>query len=124
MKRLVLLASIGFWLAMAAIWAAASWLPAPAPQVSEEPPAAPAEKLYTTAEIARHDSASSCWLIVAGRVYDVTAYIGEHPADPDTILRYCGKDATRGFDTKDRGRPHSGAARRLLEDYFIGRVSD
>jgi hypothetical protein len=122
MKRAVLLASVAFWFGMAAIWAASLWLAPTVPQVSP-PPATAGATLYTTAEIDRHESAASCWLIIAGRVYDVTSYIDEHPADPDTILRYCGKDGTTGFETKDRGRPHSSRALRLLEEYFIGEVA-
>jgi cytochrome b involved in lipid metabolism len=78
---------------------------------------------FTWDEIAPHSGSGSCWLVIDGRVYDVTAYVGEHPADPDTILRYCGKDSTEPFDTKDRGRPHSDHARRLLERYRIGEVA-
>ncbi len=118
MKRLVLGASIAFWIAMATIWIFAAW----APPVSQPATAEATNAEYTAAEVAAHRDASSCWLIIGGEVYDVTSYIDEHPANPRTILDYCGKEATRGFDTKDRNRPHSDEAQRLLDRYRIGRL--
>ena len=36
----------------------------------------------TQAEITQHGSAGSCWVIISGKVYDLTSYIGIHPAGP------------------------------------------
>ncbi|WP_395018727.1 cytochrome b5 domain-containing protein [Dongia sp.] len=119
MKNLVLGAGLSFWIAMAAIWIFAAW----APPVTQPATADAAKAEYTAAEVAAHGDAASCWLIINGQVYDVTAYIDEHPANPRTILDYCGKEATRGFDTKDRDRPHSDAAARLLDRLRIGALS-
>lgn len=78
---------------------------------------------YTQAEVAANNSAASCWLVVEGKVYDVTSYIGRHPGG-DEILEGCGQpDATNLFETKGgRGVPHSGSAEAQLESYLIGEL--
>ncbi len=118
MKWIVLTASAAFWLAMTAVWSSAGWSPASLRQTAQVADAAgPA---FDAEEVAEHDGAASCWMIIDGAVYDLTAYIEVHPANPKTILKYCGQDGSRGFATKDRNRPHSAEARKLLEKYRIG----
>jgi cytochrome b involved in lipid metabolism len=79
---------------------------------------------FSLDEIARHDQPADCWLLIGGRVYDVTSYIASHPAPRRTITDYCGGESTEAFETKERGRPHSSRAKQLLETYFIGNVAD
>ncbi|KAF2500662.1 hypothetical protein BU16DRAFT_502639 [Lophium mytilinum] len=52
----------------------------------------------TGADIAKHDSRDSCWVIIHGRAYDVTEFLPEHPGGPKIILKYAGKDATEEFE--------------------------
>ncbi|KAK9458907.1 FMN-dependent dehydrogenase-domain-containing protein [Lipomyces oligophaga] len=49
-------------------------------------------------EVAKHNSKESCWVIVHGKVYDVTEFLPEHPGGQKIILKYAGKDATKEFD--------------------------
>ncbi|KAI3529841.1 FMN-dependent dehydrogenase [Colletotrichum abscissum] len=49
-------------------------------------------------DIAKHNSADSCWVIVHGKAYDVTDFLPEHPGGSKIILKYAGKDATEEFD--------------------------
>jgi cytochrome b involved in lipid metabolism len=76
-------------------------------------------------ELAKHNSSSSCWLLISGKIYDVTNFIIQHPGGEGTILSSCGTDATVAFNTKDRpnGRPHSANANAMLADYFIGNLN-
>ncbi len=69
----------------------------------------------TPEEVAKHNTPQSCWLIVNGKVYDVTNYIALHPAGARPILEYCGKDATQAFAAY-----HSSRAWSLLEYFYIG----
>ena len=125
MRWIVVIASAAFWLAMGAIWSFAGWAQSLAPQTAQAPDAAAQGSSFTAAQVAAHSSADSCWLVIRGRVYDVTDYIEVHPAEPKTILDHCGQDGTTAFDTKDRKRSqrHSKAAERMLEDYFIGTLT-
>jgi cytochrome b involved in lipid metabolism len=47
-------------------------------------------------EIAKHSTESDAWIIVDGKVYDVTDYIDLHPGG-DAILRNAGLDSSEGF---------------------------
>ena len=79
-----------------------------------------AEKQIAMAELAAHASALNCWMAIEGVAYDFTAYLPKHPSDPKVFLKYCGRDGTVGFRTKDAGRPHSPYARGLLNEYKVG----
>lgn len=67
----------------------------------------------TGEEVAKHNSAESCWVIVHGRAYDVTEFLPEHPGGMKIILKYAGKDATEEYepihppDTLDKYLDHS-----------------
>jgi len=52
----------------------------------------------TGAEVAKHASRESCWVIVHEKAYDVTGFLDEHPGGPAVILRHAGRDATDEFD--------------------------
>ncbi|KAL2823629.1 FMN-dependent dehydrogenase-domain-containing protein [Aspergillus cavernicola] len=51
-----------------------------------------------TDEIAQHNSEQSCWVIIHGKVYDVTEFLPHHPGGAAVVLEYGGKDATEEYD--------------------------
>ena len=77
----------------------------------------------TMAEISKHNSASDCWLLISGKVYNVTTFIPMHPGGESTIITYCGQDATVAFDTKGGRGAHSQNARDILASYYIGNLN-
>lgn len=52
------------------------------------------------AEVAKHNTVSDCWMIISGKVYDVSNYAGAHPGGAQNIASSCGTDATQAYDTK------------------------
>lgn len=74
----------------------------------------------TTSELAKHASGSDCWLLISGKFYDVTEYMGQHPGGTQNILRACGTDATQAFATMDGRGGHSAQAYGDLEHYLLG----
>ena len=76
-------------------------------------------KRYTRKEIAKHNSRDDLWIIVKGKVYDVTTYLPVHQGG-DAILKWAGKDATKGV----YGPQHPTTVPKLLERYYIGEVQD
>ncbi len=48
--------------------------------------------LYTAAEVATHNKDSDLWLIIQGKVYNVTKFIDEHPGGVDVLLEHGGAD--------------------------------
>jgi len=82
------------------------------------------DKIYSLADVAKHNSVDDCWLVIKGTVYDVTTYIPKHPGGQE-ILRGCGRDATELFATegKPNGRPHPAKAEELLPSLEIGKLA-
>lgn len=80
----------------------------------------PSSAVYTPAEVAQHATREDCWLILDGSVYNVTAYLPDHPGGPESIIGACGSDATAGFQ---RIVPHqAGTVGSLLDEFRIGEV--
>ncbi|MCR8916355.1 cytochrome b5 domain-containing protein [Marinobacter panjinensis] len=78
------------------------------------------ETVYRLDQVAEHNSASSCWKVIEGVVYDLTEYLPNHPTEEETFTRWCGKEATSAWQDKGNGRPHSPRAAARLESYRIG----
>lgn len=74
----------------------------------------------SVADVAAHNSRSSCWVIVAGRAYDVTDFLDEHPGGARSILRFAGRDATAEYELLHP----PGTIETLPQDKHIGPVDD
>ncbi|KAL2825059.1 oxidoreductase [Aspergillus cavernicola] len=48
-------------------------------------------------EVRQHSTRQSCWVIINGTVYDVTAFVNDHPGGASILLKYAGRDATEAF---------------------------
>lgn len=48
-------------------------------------------------EVGLHRSEESCWIVLNGKVLDVTEYKEEHPGGINKIMEWAGKDATNAF---------------------------
>lgn len=46
------------------------------------------------AELQRHASRPSLWVLISGIVYDMTSLLDSHPGGTGPLLKYAGKDAT------------------------------
>lgn len=95
--------------------------PTPAPAPTTAPAPEPAQGVYTSADVALHASDASCWSIINGNVYDLTAYIPKHPGGASKIRRICGGDGSSAFEGQHGGdsRPES-----VLAKYWIGVLSN
>ncbi|TGZ81472.1 cytochrome b5 [Ascodesmis nigricans] len=54
-------------------------------------------KEFTMAEVAKHRSDDSLYLVIDGDVYDVTNFVNEHPGGAKILKRVSGKDASKQF---------------------------
>lgn len=75
---------------------------------------------YTLKQIAEHNAKKSTWVLIHDSIYDVTAFLDEHPGGEEVLLEQAGKDATENFE--DVG--HSGDARQLMVKYKIGELAE
>jgi len=117
-RRLYYLATLLFWLAVATFLIEGRY----APDSDRTRAADAGQRLITAAELARHNRPEDCWMAIRGAIYDLSAYLPEHPSRPEIIEPWCGKEASEAYATKTVGRPHSPHADRLLERYRIGRL--
>ncbi|GAB2221866.1 hypothetical protein Droror1_Dr00013057 [Drosera rotundifolia] len=76
------------------------------------------QKVHVFEEVSKHNSNKDCWLIINGKVYDVTPFMEDHPGGDEVLLSATGKDATNDFE--DVG--HSDSARELMEKYYVGEI--
>lgn len=70
------------------------------PSDSTSPPQATSEGdlvEFSADEVARHSTASDCWTIIDGNVYDVTPFVSRHPGGTEAIAALCGGDGTAEF---------------------------
>jgi cytochrome b involved in lipid metabolism len=80
-----------------------------------------AAAVFSMEDVAKHASKTDCWIVIEGKVYDVTTYIDDHPTPPQILVDVCGKDATEGWATKgQKGKPHSRKAEVLLKTLLKG----
>jgi len=73
-------------------------------------------KLITMAECKKHNTEEDCWLVMFDKVYDVTAFLDEHPGGSEIMVDVTGRDATDDFEDV----VHSSTARKQLEGMYIG----
>lgn len=52
---------------------------------------------FTYNEIQQHRSAESTWVVLYGKVYDVTSFLPSHPGGSKVILELAGSDATEEY---------------------------
>lgn len=73
---------------------------------------------YRLEEVMKRNSSKELWLVIHGRVYDITRFLNEHPGGEEVLLEQAGTDSTESFE--DVG--HSSDAREMLKQYYIGDV--
>eukprot|EP00958_Prasinococcus_capsulatus_P024321 scaffold3768_cov376-Prasinococcus_capsulatus_cf.AAC.36 len=86
-------------------------VPPPAPVVTE------GKRLISWEEIAQHKTEDDVWIVVAGKVYDATGYLKDHPGGAESIMINAATDTTDEFLAI-----HSKKAWALLDEYEIGVV--
>jgi len=67
-------------------------------------PATPTTSGITRAELAQHNTARDCWVGYQGTVYDLTAWLREHPGGANAIAPYCGtvEEFTQAYQAQHR----------------------
>ncbi|KAG5928081.1 hypothetical protein E4U42_001285 [Claviceps africana] len=76
---------------------------------------------FTRAEVESHNSASSCYVTIGSKVYDVTDFVDDHPGGGSLVLEYAGKDVENILKDSTSHR-HSDAAYEVLDDSLVGFV--
>lgn len=84
---------------------------------TSQPITSPTPAGITLAQVAIHNSETSCWSVVNGNVYDLTSWIENHPGGKKRILAMCGTDGSAAYN-----REHGGEAKppMILAGFKIG----
>lgn len=80
------------------------------------PAATPINEL-TLAGVQSHNTASACWTIVDGNIYNLTSWISRHPGGPGVIQGMCGIDASAAFNGQHGGQ---GEPNQALSTFKLG----
>lgn len=73
---------------------------------------------YTMKEVAQHKTLQDLWLVIDGKVYDVSSYVSDHPGGAGILFNHAGEDASEGFEEVG----HSGQAKAIMKTFLIGKV--
>ncbi|KAI4970603.1 cytochrome b5-like [Hordeum vulgare subsp. vulgare] len=77
--------------------------------------------LFSPSDVSLHASTKDCWVVIHGKVYDVTKFLEDHPGGEDVLLHASASgDATEAFE--DVG--HSTSAISMMSSYLIGSIKD
>lgn len=87
-------------------------------QPTTNPPTQSSLQTITANEVATHNKSDDCWVIIKNDVYNLTGFIPQHPGGAEKIIKNCGKDATKQFNTQDGEGGHSSTARNLKQTYL------
>ena len=77
------------------------------------------KRIITAEEVGLHNTAADCWIVIEGKVYDVTAFAPEHPGGPEFLTDHAGKvtdDVTEDFEDAE----HSTSAKNQMKKFYIG----
>lgn len=73
----------------------------------------------TIDEVAKHNTATDCWVVVNGQVLNVTNFLKDHPGGELAILTFAGKDASEEFNMIHPGD----VIQKYAPDAIIGSLS-
>jgi cytochrome b involved in lipid metabolism len=69
------------------------------------------------AKVSENNSASSCWTVINGNVYNLTQWINLHPGGSSAIRALCGLDGSAAFDARHGGQSNPMT---ILQSYLLG----
>lgn len=78
-----------------------------------------ASKEYSRNEVACHDQADDCWVILNDKVLNLTSFESEHPGKT-AFIKYAGQDVTEVMKKIHKGEGHSDLAYEWAEKFQIG----
>ncbi len=84
--------------------------------------AAGPDKQFTKEEIEKHNSKSSCWLVINEKVVDATSVLDWHPGGAHAILGHGGK--VHQQTTEEYSSIHDSFAIQKMQQCVIGRISE
>ena len=75
-------------------------------------------KVFSWLDVLSHTTEESCYLVIEGKVCDVTNYLNVHPGSKKTLLKYSGTECGAQFTKKG----HSQEAQNIRDTFVIGHI--
>lgn len=75
---------------------------------------------YNLDDLSKHDKPKDCWIVLFGKVFDVSPFVDHHPGGDTNLTWHAGTDASRVFQDQGHGIKHL----QVLEKYFVGVLTD
>jgi predicted heme/steroid binding protein len=76
---------------------------------------------YTWQEVRRHNTATDCWIVIDGKVYNVSKWLKCHPGGALPLLHSAGQDCSSVFKSF---HPFSWIREKRLPPFYIGDISE
>ena len=74
------------------------------------------KRVITDKELQQHNTGESLWVVVYGKVFDLTDFYMDHSGGWDIIEEYAGRDATQKYEEGN----HMPESVRDLKKYYVG----
>ena len=72
----------------------------------------------TMEEVAQHDQPDDLWIVIYGKVFDVTEWKEDHPGGDDILIEHGGKDVSELF----RNVGHSPDANAIRPNFMVAKL--
>ena len=76
--------------------------------------------IYSIEEVNKHNTPKDCWIILFGRIYDVTPFLEGHPGGPEFFLEPGSRDLSESFE--EVGHFQNFSILTMLRSFLIGKV--
>ncbi|CAN0884827.1 Cytochrome b5 isoform B [Linum grandiflorum] len=75
-------------------------------------------RIHELDDLRKHNQREDCWIVIHGKVYNVTDFLSEHPGGVEVLLSATERDASEDFEEAGHGKQ----ARELMKKYYIGDI--
>ncbi|KAI2616339.1 FMN-dependent dehydrogenase-domain-containing protein [Hypoxylon sp. NC1633] len=77
------------------------------------------DRTWKLSEVSAHNTQESCWIVLHGKVYDITSFVSKHPGGRSILLQNAGQDASAAFDSV---HPIEILEEHLTPDQSLGKI--
>lgn len=74
-------------------------------------------KVYSIEEVAKHNTEQDAWVIINGKVYDLSNFAQKHPGGAQVILEHLGTDVSEIFNGVSK---HTPQIKEHLKEHCVG----
>jgi cytochrome b involved in lipid metabolism len=92
--------------------------------INQNQPSGSKLNLISKAELAIHNKATDCYIVIQNKVYDLTKYLPNHPGGSKQLEKECGKDIDMLGAMHPGGNFSSDKIQKMVESYLVGELGN